>query len=133
MSDRNKRLKILMAAAECAPYAKVGGLADVVGSLPSALSRQGIDVRVIMPLYGVIDKEKYDLKKIYSGLEVPSGRILMKVNIYEGIIPSSNVKIFFLDSPEYFSQKHIYGKGDNSERFLFFFFGRALRDTGFEF
>jgi starch synthase len=120
MSDRNKRLKILMAAAECAPYAKVGGLADVVGSLPSALSKQGIDVRVIMPLYGVIDKEKYDLKKIYSGLEVPSGRILMKVNIYEGIIPSSNVKIFFLDSPEYFSQKHIYGKGDNSERFLFF-------------
>ena len=119
MTNTNK-IKILMAAAECAPFAKVGGLADVVGSLPKALKEQGVDVRLVLPLYGTISRRKYELKKIYSDLEVPSGRVMLKVNIYQSRLPNSEVIIYFIDSEEYFSKKQVYGKGNHSERFLFF-------------
>jgi starch synthase len=109
-----------MPSAEVAPFSKVGGLADVVGSLPPALKKQGVDVRVISPLYKSIDRKKYKLKKIYSDLEIPSGMMILKINIWEGSLPETNVKIYFIDSPEYFSHKEVYISGDNSERFLFF-------------
>lgn len=109
-----------MAAAECVPFAKVGGLADVVGSLPKALSGQKVDVRLVLPLYGVISRQKYKLKKIYSGLEIPSGRVMLRVNIYQGKLPGSDVTVYFIDSKEYFSKKQVYGKSNHSERFLFF-------------
>jgi len=85
-----------MAAAECAPYAKVGGLGDVVGSLPPAIKKLGVDIRLVLPLYGSISRRKYDLKKIYSELEVPSGRTLLKVDIYEGKLPGSSVVVYFM-------------------------------------
>jgi len=112
--------KILMVSAEVAPFAKVGGLADVAGSLPIALKKRGCNIRVAMPLYGSIDKKKYKLKKIYSDLEVPSGMMMIKVNIWQTILPNSKVIIYFIDAPEYFKYKEIYASGDNSERFLFF-------------
>lgn len=115
-----KKIKVLMAAVECFPFAKVGGLADVVGSLPPALKKAGVDIRLILPLYGFIGKSKYSLKKIYSDLEVPSGRVMLKVNIWQGILPGTSVKVYFIDAPEYFKFKEVYVKGDNSERFLFF-------------
>ncbi|MCK5061246.1 glycogen synthase [Candidatus Parcubacteria bacterium] len=115
-----KKIKVLMAAAECAPYAKVGGLGDVVGSLPPAIKKLGVDIRLVLPLYGSISKQKYGLKKIYSELEVPSGRVLIKINIYKGKLPGSSVTVYFIDSPEYFSKDAVYAPGDNSERFLFF-------------
>lgn len=108
-----------MVAAEAAPMAKVGGLADVVCSLSPALHGQGIDIRVVMPLYGSIDRDKYKLKKIYSDLEVPSGRVLVKVNIWESKLPGSQVLVYYIDAPVYFRYKEVYVKGDNSERFLF--------------
>ena len=109
-----------MAAAECTPIVKVGGLGDVVGSLPLALHKLGIDVRVIMPLYGSIDRKKYGLKKIYSELEVPSGLLLVKVDIYEAKLPGTSVPVYFIDAPDYFRFEEVYTKGNNSERFLFF-------------
>ena len=112
--------KILMVSAEVAPFAKVGGLADVAGSLPIALKKRGCNIRVAMPLYGSIDKKKYKLKKIYSDLEVPSGIMMIKVNIWQTILPNSKVIIYFIDAPEYFKYKEVYAIGDNSERFLFF-------------
>jgi len=114
------KLKVLMPSAEVVPFSKVGGLADVVGSLPGALKKHGVDIRVITPLYGSIDRKKYKLKKIYSDLEVPSGMMMLKINIWESKIPGTSVKIYFIDSPEYFDHKDIYKSGDNSERFLFF-------------
>lgn len=115
-----KKIKVLMVAAEVAPIAKVGGLADVVGSLPPAILKLGVDVRLIIPLYASIDKKKYKLKKIYSDLEIPSGRVLIKTNIWETVLPGSKVKLYFVDAPDYFKYDEIYIDGDNSERFLFF-------------
>ncbi len=117
---KNKKIKVLMLAAEVAPMAKVGGLADVVGSLPPAILKLGVDVRLIVPLYGSINKTKYQLKKIYSDLEIPSGRLLIKTNIWEAVLPKTKVKIYFIDAPDYFKYKDVYINGDNSERFLFF-------------
>ncbi len=109
-----------MAAAEVAPLAKVGGLGDVLGSLPPAVKSLGVDARVIMPLYGSISPRKHDLNKIYSDLEVPSGRLLMKVNVWQGKLPHGNVPVYFIDCPEYFGKPEVYCGNDNAERFLFF-------------
>jgi len=115
-----KNLKILMAAAELAPFAKVGGLGDVCGSLPTALARLGVDVRLVLPLYGSIDRKKFKLKKIYCGLEVPSGRLLLKIDIWSAFLPNSKVLAYFIDAPEYFGYDCVYAPGNNSERYLFF-------------
>lgn len=117
---KETKLKILMLAAEVAPFAKVGGLGDVAGSLPPALKKAGCDVRVMMPLYGSVDRKKYKLKKIYSNLEVPSGWLMIKVNIWEAVMPGTKVPIYFIDAPEYFKYDEVYTSGNNSERFLFF-------------
>lgn len=128
-----KKLKVLIASAEIAPFAKVGGLGDVVGSLPSALFDLGIDIRLVMPLYGVVDRKKYGLKKIYSDLEVPSGRLFVKINIWEAVLPGTIISVYFIDAPEYFGFEEVYTHGDNSERYLFFSYALlfALPAIGF--
>ncbi|MDU1528225.1 MAG: glycogen/starch synthase, partial [Gemella haemolysans] len=55
-------MKILFVAAEAAPFVKVGGLGDVIGSLPKALQDENVEARVVLPLYSSIDRQKYDLK-----------------------------------------------------------------------
>jgi starch synthase len=117
---KTKQIKVLMASAEVAPFAKVGGLADVVGSLPPALKKNNCDVRIIMPLYNeVINKKKYKLKKKYSNLEVPSGKGFQLVNIWESTLPKTKVPVYFIENEKYFSKGGVYfGKG--SEKFLFF-------------
>jgi starch synthase len=120
LSEKINKIKVLMVAAEAAPFAKVGGLGDVVGSLPVALEKIGVETRVVLPLYGSINKKKYGLKKIYSNFEIPSNKHLVKVNVWEALFPGSSVKVYFIDASKYFSEKDIYIHGDNSERFLFF-------------
>ncbi|MCK4540089.1 glycogen synthase, partial [Candidatus Parcubacteria bacterium] len=115
-----KKIKVLMATAELAPFAKVGGLGDVTASLPLAIKKLGVDARVIMPLYGSVDRKKYKLKKIYSDLEIPSGRVMIKINIWQSFLPGSKVLVYFIDAPDYFKYGDVYAPGDNSERFLFF-------------
>lgn len=114
-----KNLKVIMAAAEVAPFAKAGGLADVAGSLPPALKKLGCDVRLIMPKYGLIDEKKYKLKKLLSGVEIVSAKKKRKIDLWEGKLPGYNVKIYFVGNKEFFGRKDIYF-GNNSERFLFF-------------
>ncbi len=109
-----------MAAAEASPFAKVGGLADVVGSLPPALLRAGIDIRVVLPLYKTINRARFGLHKIYKNLEVPSGMVMIKINVWQGYFPETNVRAYFIEAPEYFNYNKVYVSGDNSERFLFF-------------
>ncbi|HWT75293.1 MAG TPA: glycogen synthase GlgA [Mobilitalea sp.] len=111
-------LKILMVASEAAPFAKTGGLADVVGSLPSALLKQGADVRVILPKYGTIPL------KLRESI-VHSCSIYVKMgwrNLYCGIeqIEYNGVTYYFIDNEFYFNRDSLYSYGDDGERFAFF-------------
>ncbi len=114
---RNKEIKILMASAEAAPFAKVGGLADIVGSLPGALKKLGCDVRVIIPLYGSVDRKKYKLKKTFSNVLILTNGRIVKVNLWQ--TNYHEVKFYFIDYKKYFGNKKVYF-GNNAERFLFF-------------
>lgn len=118
--NKKNQIKILMAAAEAAPFAKVGGLGDVVGSLPPALTGLGCDVRLIMPLYGSIDRKKYGLKKKISRIAICVNKHDRAIDIYEGRLPQTRVPAYFIEEPEYFGAKEVYTKKNNAERFLFF-------------
>jgi starch synthase len=109
-----------MAAAEISPFAKAGGLADVVGSLPPALKKLGCDARLIMPLYGAIERKKFKLKKIRSNVPVISNNRQVKINIWKTKLPTTSVIVYFIEQKQYFGAKEIYAKKNNAERFLFF-------------
>jgi starch synthase len=109
-------MKVLFVAAEAAPLVKVGGLADVVGSLPRALNELGHDVRVMMPGYGVIDMAKLSATTVIDALKIPqadSDVSLKLVNL------SSELKVYLVDSPVFSGSRFIYGR-DDLERFLLF-------------
>jgi len=112
------KIKILMATAEMSPFVKVGGLADVLGSLPMALQKNNCDVRVIMPLYGSIERAKFKLQKKYVNIAVPVGRKSVNVDVWDTKL--KNVKIYFIEYQKYFGKSDAYWEKNNEERFLFF-------------
>jgi starch synthase len=112
-------LKILLVAAEVAPFAKVGGLADVAGALPKALKAMGHDVRVVMPRYGSIDVEKYGLRRIVSNLGVPLAHQPVNADVLEGRI-AGEVPIYFIENPQFFGRDGMYGFWDDDARFIYF-------------
>ncbi|ERK58979.1 putative starch [bacterial glycogen] synthase [Gemella bergeri ATCC 700627] len=110
-------MKVLFVAAEAAPFVKVGGLGDVIGSLPKALQDEGVEARVILPLYTSIDREKFNLqykKHIFINL----GWRKAYCGIFETEI--DGVKFYFIDNEQYFNRSGIYGQDDDGERFAFF-------------
>ncbi len=119
MTAKKNKLKILMVAAEASPFAKAGGLADVVGSLPPALKKEGCDVRIIMPKYGMIDEKKFKLKSIHKNIEISSDGHKTKINLWQTKLPGTSVIVYFIENKKYFGKKDIYYE-NNSERFLFF-------------
>ncbi len=120
-----KKLKILMAASEVVPFAKSGGLADVAGALPKALRNLGHDVRVVMPRYYGIDKQKYQLKPLLGSLGVPMGIMGEEwAEVYEGVLPQSDVPVYFIEYERYFGREGLYDENgvaysDNDNRFIF--------------
>jgi len=111
-------MKVLFVASECAPFAKVGGLADVVGALPKFLKASGVDVRICLPKYRTIDLKKYKFRLIAGNISVKGE----KTNIYQGFLPGSQLIVYLLENKKYFSQKDIYSNNyfDDIKRFLFF-------------
>ena len=120
------KLNILIAASEVVPFAKSGGLADVAGALPKALRALGHDVRVVMPRYYIVDKEKYGLKPLEGSLGVPMGSMGEAwAGVLEGVLPGSDVPVYFIEHEGFFGRKGLYdedgkGYGDNDNRFIFF-------------
>lgn len=120
-----KPLTILFAASEAAPFAKEGGLGDVVGALPKYLARMGHDVRVVIPRYYSVDREKFGLRMREGNLVVPMGSMGNQYcGVWEGRLPGSDVPIYFLEHEGYYGRSGLYqqdGKGftDNDNRFVF--------------
>ncbi len=120
----DKKLNILFAAAEVAPFAKTGGLADVAGALPKALKKLGHHVIVVMPRYYSIATS--DLQKLYEPLGVPMGVMgELWAGVYRTKLPQSDVDIYFIDYEHYFGRSGLYGDDegsyhDNDNRFIFF-------------
>lgn len=116
-------MKIAIVASECAPFAKTGGLADVVGALPKYLLQLGMDCKVFVPKYDSIDGKKF-------GLQQPTdiGEIKVRVNdadrtvaLHTAIIPNSTVPVYFIECPEYFHRGKIYTDDeDEDERWILF-------------
>ena len=110
-------LKILVASAEAAPYAKVGGLADVVGSLPQALSELGHEVAVALPLYGTIDRAKWQIAD-GSALGVAFAGATHAITVRE--TARGGARMLFFDEPALFGRPKVYGEPDDAKRFAFF-------------
>ncbi|MBI4289203.1 MAG: glycogen synthase [Chloroflexi bacterium] len=112
-------MKILFCAAEVSPLAKVGGLADVVGSLPGALAKLGHDVRIAMPHYTIVDKVARSRAPAgrpftASGLREPEP-VVVESTTLNGDLP-----VYLVGNDRYFARQAVYGEGDDLERFLFF-------------
>lgn len=112
-------LKILLLSAEVVPFAKTGGLADVAGALPKALKELGHDVRVAMPRYGFIDRQKFNLNQILPELTVPMNSQTENASIWEGKI-GEFVPIYMVDNGKYYDREGIYMYQDDADRFIFF-------------
>ncbi|RYE91183.1 MAG: glycogen synthase GlgA [Myxococcales bacterium] len=118
----SRPLRVLHIASECAPFAKSGGLGDVVGALPAAQRALGIDARVVMPLYRGI---KWDaLEKLPHTLVVPLGGRTVYGGVRRGRLENSEAPVYFLEHHHYFDRDGFYGDrhgefGDNLERFAF--------------
>ena len=121
-------MRVVMAASEVVPYAKTGGLADVVGALPRALWRLGVDVAVIMPKYPSITPERFPLRRTKWSLEVPVSSQTVSAGVLESEL-DDEVPVYLIEADQYFARPGLYGTAggdylDNAERFAFF--GRAI-------
>jgi starch synthase len=116
-------LRILMIASECVPYAKTGGLADVVGALPKALRALGHDARVVMPKYATIDAAYHRLRPFLSPVGVWMGDTEEWCAVYTA--ENEGVPVYFIESQKYFDRYGLYHDGylndylDNPRRFGF--------------
>jgi starch synthase len=115
-------LRILFVSAEVAPFAKVGGLADVAGSLPKALRALGHDVRVVMPAYLTTEERGRagGLRFQEGGMIVPMAGGGIPAGFFEGVLPGSDVPIYFIAQNQLLNRSNVYGYNDDAYRFAFF-------------
>lgn len=116
--EQKKQMKVLFVVTECQPFVATGGLADVAGSLPKAIAKEGVDIRVIMPLYGAI-------KDIYRNDFEFVGNYTVHLSWrqeYCGLFRyvSDGVTYYFVDNERYFKRDNLYGYFDDGERFAYF-------------
>lgn len=118
MADSSKKMQIVFASAECAPFVKTGGLGDVAGSLPAALVRAGAEVIVMVPKYATIKDEYKAQTEHFSDFYVSLGWR----NEYCGLekLEHDGVTYMFIDNERYFARDYPYGFFDDGERFAFF-------------
>jgi starch synthase len=128
-------LRVLVASSEVAGFAKTGGLADVAGALPRALSRMGNQVAVVMPFYGAVRRSGMSIERINTALPVPMGNRVLACRLYRAHLPNSNVPVYLIEHQPFFDRDDpATGRGlyqqqigsykfdypDNAERYVFF-------------
>jgi starch synthase len=135
MERKTVALRILFLAAEVAPFAKAGGLADVAGSLPQALRALGYDVRVVMPYYRAIHTRRFAIRSTGIHFTVHFDGIPHVVRVFATTLPGSSVPVYLLDHPHYEGIGDIYYqevRNTNEQRVFqrerFLFFSRAIPD-----
>lgn len=118
MAQTSKKMQIVFASAECAPFVKTGGLGDVAGSLPAALVRAGAEVIVMVPKYATIKDEYKAQMEHFADFYVSLGWR----NEYCGLekLEHDGVTYMFIDNERYFARDYPYGFFDDGERFAFF-------------
>ena len=120
-----RKIKVLHLAAECKPFAQVGGLGDVVGALPPALAKLGLDISVLIPKYDVINSRRYHLRLVAKKLQVNIGSDRQFFDLYQTKLQNSAVNYYFLDHPLFHKGQVYISKTRNKklidlERFAFF-------------
>ncbi|MFX3617176.1 MAG: glycogen synthase GlgA [Sporolactobacillus sp.] len=111
-------MNVLLAASECVPFIKTGGLGDVVGALPKALGHRKAEVSIILPKYEDIPSIKTKRMTFLKSLVVPVGWRKQYCGIY--YLKEDGVTYYFLDNEYYFKRRGCYGYYDDGERFAFF-------------
>jgi len=122
-------MRVVMFAAEAVPFAKVGGLADVVGALPKALAKLGARPAIVIPAYRSVDFRRFDIEPCAAvpGFDIPMGSSVEKAQVYQPRANGSGLDVYLIRSGRYFDRSGIYDDpvtseayGDNMERFIFF-------------
>lgn len=111
-------MKVLICASEGAPFAKTGGLADVIGALPKALLENGVDARVIMPYYKKIKQKNIAYYQGYAFVRI--GQSMEYVGVFHAV--HEGINFYFIDNDKYFNRDTLYGHADEGEMFAFFDF-----------
>lgn len=129
--------RILMVATEAVPFAKEGGVADVIGSLPKDLAALGHDVRVFLPRYGTIDLKRWGAQQCGVERTIVLGETHQHTRIWQAPLPDSPVQVYLLDNDALFGRhKRLYlgqDQRDEQRRFILFCRGllEALPELGF--
>ncbi|MDQ6652641.1 MAG: glycogen synthase [Acidobacteriota bacterium] len=110
-------MRVALLSSEVVPFAKTGGLADVAGALPKALTKQGLDARVVLPLYQQIDRKLID-GSVYENFPVQWRGQIRPTRAYQSDV--AGAPAYLIDAPEYFAKPSIYGHPNDHERFAFF-------------
>ena len=102
-------LRVVMAAGECVPFAKVGGLADVLGALPLALEKLGVQVAVVIPRHSAIDLRKFGFSRLPApDRSVPIGFERVPYDVHRATMPGSSVDVFLIGNDRFFGREGIY-------------------------
>ena len=116
-------MKICFVTSESEPFVKTGGLADVSGSLPLALTKLGCEVKIFLPFYDMIDSRRFGINSVkgIENLEVKLGKKTSAFNLYTCRLSDTFIDVYFVDCPEYFHRKKVYTNDeDEDERFILF-------------
>ena len=120
----SEQLRILFLSPEVVPYAKTGGLADMAGSLPCALQRQGAEVRLCLPFYRMVREGNFETRPRLKNLEVPLGKETLTVDVLE-TITEENIPVYLIEREDLYDRPNLYGNAsgdyyDGLERFTLY-------------
>ena len=122
-------MRVVMVAAECVPFAKAGGLGDVIGALPIQLERLGIEVSILLPRYRSIELQKYGFEPfpVSGEMRVPFGWEELTYDVQVSVLPGTSIKVFLIGNDRFFNRDGLYfdpvtGRDfpDQVDRWIFF-------------